>query len=152
MSTTIASLQNEVLNLKKTMESVNQMMQSLNDQIKLITEAEEFDVFVQQEITPYFGESTAENIIKMLQKCRKEGNNYQFFTPVYQWKSIYGNLEKRQLLKLISAVYRIKYQNPLKNTGISSLKSDIKYAKECPECGRIASAFYTRLLQEGLIK
>lgn len=124
-------------------------MAQLSSQMKVITEAEDFDVFIQSEITPYFGETTADNIIKRLQHCRREGNNYQLFTPVYQWKTVHGDLQKRQVLKLISAVYRIKYNR--KDNNIYSLKSDIKYAKACPECGRIASALYDRLTAEGLV-
>mgnify|MGYP003338486891 CR=1 FL=1 len=146
---TIATLQTQVLDLQQTMDAIKATMESINSQIKHLTEAEDFDVFMQSEITPYFGDSTAENIIRVLQKCRKEGNNYQMFTPVYQWKSVYGDLQKRQLLKLISAVYRIKYNR--KDTNLYSLRSDIKYAKACPECGRIANSLYDRLASEGLI-
>jgi predicted RNA-binding Zn-ribbon protein involved in translation (DUF1610 family) len=145
----ITTLQNQVIDLQKTMVAVQETMNQLQGQIKILTDAEEFDVFVQKEIAPYFGESTAENIVTMLQKCRKEGNNYQLFNPVYQWKNIHGDLQKRQLLKLISAVYRIKYQKISSN--IYSLRSDVKYAKACPECGKIAESFYNRLMSEGLI-
>jgi len=145
---TIAALQTEVLNLKNNMDAIQRTMESLTDKIKVLTEAEEFDVFMHQELTPFFGDLTSANIIKALQKCRTEGNNYQYFTPVYQWKSIYGDLQKRQLLKLVSAVYRVKYL-PKTNTGVATLRSDIKYAKACPECGKIASALYDRLVKEG---
>ena len=131
------------------MEAIHATMAQLSSQMKVITEAEDFDVFIQSEITPYFGEDTAENIMKRLQQCRREGNNYQLFSPVYQWKSVHGDLQKRQVLKLISAVYRIKYNR--KDSNVYSLKSDIKYAKACPECGRIASALYDRLTAEGLV-
>lgn len=148
MTTTIAALQNEVLNLKNNMDAIQRTMESLTDKIKVLTEAEEFDVFMHQELTPYFGDLTSANIIKALQKCRNEGNNYQYFTPVYQWKSIYGDLQKRQLLKLVSAVYRVKYLHK-NNSNVATLRSDIKYAKACPECGKIASALYDRLVKEG---
>jgi hypothetical protein len=148
MTTTIAALQNEVLNLKNNMDAIQRTMESLTDKIKVLTEAEEFDVFIQQELIPYFGDLTSANIVKVLQKCRTENNNYLHFTPVYQWKSIYGDLQKRQLLKLVSAVYRVKYL-PKTNNNVATLRSDIKYAKACPECGKIASALYDRLVKEG---
>jgi predicted RNA-binding Zn-ribbon protein involved in translation (DUF1610 family) len=151
MSASITDLQSQVMDLQKTLTVVNQTLNHLQGEIKSLTEADEFDVFVQNEITPFFGESTAENIIKMLQKCRKENHNYQFFIPVYQWKNIHGDLQKRQLLKLVSAVYRLKYQKRNGNSNLYSLRSDIKYAKACPECGKIADSFYTRLQKEGLI-
>lgn len=151
MTTTIAALQTEVLNLNKTLESVNQALSDVKNQIKVLTEADEFDVFIQNEIAPIFGQSTAENIIKALQKCRINNHNYLHFAPVYQWKSIYGDLQKRQVLKLVSAVYRVKYL-PKNGSNVASLRSDIKYAKACPECGALAQTLYTRLLKEGLIK
>ncbi len=147
----IATLQTQILDVQKTIDIAVTTLAQLQSQVKTMTEAAEFDVFVQQEIAPYFGESTAENIITVLQKCRKEGHNYQYFIPVYQWKSIHGDLQKRQLLKLVSAVYRVKYQ-PRKNlSNLYTLRSDIKYAKACPECGAIAENFYNRLVKEGLI-
>lgn len=145
----ITVLQNQILDLQKTVSAVYATITQLEGQIKTLSEAEDFDVFVQKEIAPYFGESTAEHIVNILQKCRKEGNNYQLFNPVYQWKSIHGDLQKRQLLKLISAVYRIKYQK--KGSNIYSLRSDVKYAKACPECGKIAEIFHNRLITEGLM-
>lgn len=145
----IATLQQEVINLQKNIDAINVLMNGLNTKIRAITEAEEFDNFIQQELVPYFGESTSENIIKVLQKCRTESNNYLYFTPVYQWKGIKGDLEKRQLLKLVSATYRIKYSRnvPL----VYSLRSEIKYAKACPHCGALASVFYDRLVKEGKV-
>jgi predicted RNA-binding Zn-ribbon protein involved in translation (DUF1610 family) len=146
---TIDTLQNQVVDLQKTIEAIQSTVQNINSQIKNLTEAENFDVFVQNEISAYFGKETAENIIKRLKTCRIEGNNYQLFSPVYHWKSVRGNLKNRQLLKLISAVYRIKYLK--KDGNVYALKSDLKYAKECPECGSIASSLYDRLVSEGLV-
>lgn len=148
--TSIATLQTEVVNLQQTMTAIQQSMDALNAQIKTLTEADDFDVFIRNQIAPVFGDSTADNIIKMLQRCRLNGHNYTYFSPVYQWKSIYGNLQKRQMLKLISAVYRVKY-HPKNNSNVSTLRSDIKYARECPECGKLANALFIRLSQEGMI-
>lgn len=147
---TITDLQDQVSVIQKKMESFSKMVDEINSRIKVLTEAENFDTFVQNEIAPYFGESTAENIIKTLQICRREGNNYNHFSPIYQWKGIHGDLKKRQLLKLISAVYRLKNTN--KNGNWYGLKSELKYAKSCSECGQLAGAFYDRLVSEGLIK
>lgn len=150
-NTTISNLQTDVLNLKKTIDSVTKAMESLNSQIKTLTEAEDFDVFVQNELTPYFGESTAKNIVLLLQKSRLN-KNYNYLAAAYYWKGIYGDLQKRQLLKLVSATYRIKYQNHIGNSNVPSLKSDVKYARSCPDCGKLAQAFYTRLVAEGYMK
>ena len=145
----IAALETQVINLQQSMDTIQTAMDALTAQIKTLTEAEEFDIFIQQELTPYFGEKTSRNILKVLQKCRTEDHNYLHFSPVYQWKGIKGDLEKRQLLKLISATYRVKYSRNLPL--VYSLRSEIKYAKACPHCGKIASAFYDRLVKEGKI-
>ena len=145
----IAALETQVINLQQSMDTIQTAMDALTAQIKTLTEAEEFDIFIQQELTPYFGEKTSRNILKVLQKCRTEDHNYLHFSPVYQWKGIKGDLEKRQLLKLISATYRVKYSRNLPL--VYSLRSEIKYAKACPHCGALASAFYDRLVKEGKI-
>ena len=150
MTTKIETLQQQVLDLSKTLEVVHQTLQQVSKELKSELACEDFDVFVQKEIAPYFGESTAENIVKMLKRCRTNGNCYVYFNPVYQWKGIHGDLQKRQLLKLVSAVYRVKY-HPKGGNNVYSLRSDIKYAKACPECGAIAATFYDRLVKEGIM-
>jgi hypothetical protein len=62
-----------------------------------------------------------------------------------------GDLQKRQLLKVVSATYRYKfggYRNPEQY----SLRSEIKYAKACDECGKLAQVLVNRLIAEGLWK
>ena len=140
----------DVAALQTQLQEVLATVSNIESQIKTLTEAEEFDVFMLNEMTPIFGESTSRNIIKVLKKCRTEDHNYHHFSPVYQWKVIKGDLNKRNLLKLISATYRVKYSNK-GDTFVYSLRSDIKYAKACPHCGKLASAFYDRLVKEGKI-
>ena len=144
----------DVAALQIQLQEVLATVSSIENQIKTLTEAEEFDVFMLNEMTPIFGEKTSRNIIKVLQKCRTEDHNYHHFSPVYQWTAVKGKnddekLENRQLLKLISATYRVKYSRnkPL----VYSLRSEIKYAKACPHCGKLASTFYDRLVKEGKI-
>ena len=71
----IAALETQVINLQQSMDTIQTAMDALTAQIKTLTEAEEFDIFIQQELTPYFGEKTSRNIIKVLQKCRTEDHN-----------------------------------------------------------------------------
>ena len=149
MTSTIDQLQQQLETLTSSIATIKSNIDSIQDQLNKELACEDFDSFVQNEIAPYFGESTAENIVKVFRQCRID-KNFQNIVPVYQWKSIHGNLEKRQLLKLISAVYRIKFY-PKHSSNVSSLKSDVKYAKACPECGKLASAFYLRLVKEGLM-
>jgi len=152
---TMPAINSDVAALQIQLKEVLETVSNIESQIKTLTEAEEFDVFMLNEMTPIFGEKTSRNILKVLQKCRTEDHNYHHFSPVYQWAAVKGKnddekLENRQLLKLISATYRVKYaRNACGN--VYSLRSEIKYAKACPHCGKVASAFYDRLVKEGKI-
>lgn len=106
-----------------------------------------FNAFLTVELTPFFGAKDALKIVDKLKRSRAI-NDYRYFIPVY--KIAGEDLKKRQLLKLVSAVHRYKfggYKNPEKY----SLRSEIKYAKACHECGELAGILYNRLVQEGLI-
>lgn len=106
-----------------------------------------FNAFLTVELTPYFGGKESQMIVDKLKRCRAIAD-YRYFIPVY--KIAGEDLKKRQLLKLVSAVHRYKfggYKNPEKY----SLRSEIKYAKACHECGNLANILYTRLQKEGLI-
>jgi hypothetical protein len=105
-----------------------------------------FNAFLMVELTPHFGGKESKQIVDKLTKCR-EINDYRFFTPMY--KIAGEDLKKRQLLKLVSAVHRYKFGG-YKTTEKYSLKSVIKYAKECDECGKLANVLYNRLVNEGL--
>jgi hypothetical protein len=106
-----------------------------------------FNAFLTVELTPYFG---AKDSLKIVDKLKRSCalRDYRYLIPVYRIAG--GDLKKRQLLKLVSAVHRYKfggYKNPEKY----SLRSEIKYAKACDECGKLAGILYTRLQKEGLI-
>ena len=149
---TMPAINSDVAALQIQLKEVLETVSNIESQIKTLTEAEEFDVFMLNEMTPIFGEKTSRNILKVLQKCRTEDHNYHHFSPVYQWAAVKGQsddekLENRQLLKLISATYRVKYAGK-GDSQVYSLRSEIKYAKACPHCGKVASAFYDRLVKE----
>jgi hypothetical protein len=61
------------------------------------------------------------------------------------------DLQMRQLLKVVSAVYRYKFGGH-RNPEQYSLRSEIKYAKACDECGKLAQVLVNRLIAEGLWK
>ena len=151
MSTTITNLQDQLQSLQETMKTLQDGITSIKSQLNKETEATDFDVFVKNEITTIFGESTSENIVKVLQECRRNGNFYKF-TPVYQWKAIHGDLKKRNTLKLVSACYRIRYSKSASLCPkVYSLQSDVRYAIACPECGSTAKNLHARLVKEGYL-
>jgi len=107
-----------------------------------------FNAFLTVELTPYFGASGASMIVTKLKRCRAIGD-FRYFIPIYKMAN--DDLQKRQLLKVVSAVYRYKfggYRNPEQY----SLRSEIKYAKACHECGALAQVLADRLIAEGLWK
>ena len=109
-----------------------------------------FNQFSIKELTPHFGQQLAESIVAKLEKCAKMYcPDFRHFIGMYQKV---GNIEQRQLLKTISAVYRLKfghYANAQSHK--SSLRSIIKYASICPHCGKLAQSFIVRLQKEGLM-
>jgi hypothetical protein len=108
-----------------------------------------FSAFLMVELTPYFGGAGAKTIVDRLNRCNAI-KDYRFFIPIYKLAG--EDLEKRQLLTLVSSVHRYKFiyskhhQTPQKY----SLKSEIKYAKACPHCGKLANVLYDRLVAEGM--
>jgi len=112
------------------------------------TELAPFNAFLTVELTPYFGASGASMIVTNLKRCRAIGD-FRYFIPVY--KLAKDDLQKRQLLKVVSASYRYKFGG-YKNPEQYSLRSEIKYAKACDECGKLAQVLVDRLIAEGLWK
>ena len=105
-----------------------------------------FHAFLAVELTPYFGAAGTSFIVSKLKRSRECGD-FRYLIPAY--RLIKGDIEKRQLLKTISAVYRYKfggYNNPEKY----SLRSEIKYSKACDHCGKLAQTLINRLIAEGL--
>ena len=149
MSIVVTNLQDQLTTLQESMKTLQDSITGIEAQLKQETEASDFDVFVQNEIAPIFGESTSENIVKVLLECRRNGNFHKFI-PVYQWKAVYGDLKKRNTLKVVSAAYRIRYAKSASLCPkIYSLRSDIKYAIGCHECGSTAKNLHDRLVKEG---
>ena len=146
---TIINLQDQLNTLQESLKTIQDSITTIEDQLKFETEASDFDVFVQNEISPIFGESTSENIIRVLQECRRNGIFHKF-SSVYQWKTIHGDLKKRNTLKVVSAAYRIRYAKSASLCPkVYSLRSEVKYSIGCDKCGSIAKNLHTRLVKEG---
>lgn len=125
----------------------NTMAQSVSPTLE--EELLPFNKFAIQELTPHLGQELAEQVVNKLENCAKSYfPDFRHFIGMYT--KVAGNIEHRQLLKTISAVYRFKFGRYTNDAAKYSLKSEIKYATICPHCGAIASAFVTRLQKEGL--
>jgi len=111
-----------------------------------------FNKFAIQELTPHLGQELSEKVIAKLERCADSNYpDFRYFIGMY--KEVAGNIEHRQLLKTLSAVYRFKFGRYINAQSVKfALKSEIKYATICPHCGAVASAFVQRLIKEGLWK
>lgn len=145
----LATLQGKVLESFKTLsDSVENLQQQQKKVASEPVELAPFSAFLMVELTPYFGGKSAKFIVDKLNRCRAIGD-FRYFIPVY--KLVDGDLKKRQLLKVVSAVYRYKFLN-VKHPDRYGLRSEIKYAKACPDCGEFAQILVNRLTAEGLWK
>jgi len=125
----------------------NTMAQSVSPTLE--EELLPFNKFAIQELTPHLGQELAEQVINKLENCAKAYfPDFRNFIGMYS--KVAGNIEYRQLLKTVSAVYRFKFGKYMNESAKYSLKSEIKYATICPHCGAIANAFVQRLMTEGL--
>lgn len=149
---TIQSLASQVQILQesvlKSFDTIVELQQEIK---KLETEQQQSDVtfstFLVVELSKHFSGRESEIIVAKLKRCREIGD-FSYFTSAY--RMINDDHQKRQLLKLVSSAYRIKFgKNDQKYK--SKLKSEIKFAKSCPECGAFAAALYNRMIQENLI-
>ena len=110
-----------------------------------------FNEVVLAELIPHLGDQLAKRVVNLLEYCRKGYSDFGPFVAAYRW--VGDDIEKRQLLKTVSAIYRYKFApRDYTNSYQYSLKSVIKYATICPHCGKIASTLVERLKQENLWK
>jgi len=108
-----------------------------------------FNEIVLAELTPQLGDEIAKKVVNLLEYCRKGYADFLPFNAAYRW--VKGDIEKRQLLKTVSAIYRFKFGHN-RSSNYYALKSEIKYATICPHCGKIANALVMQLVKEGLWK
>lgn len=116
---------------------------------KKAQKVETFEEFLIAQITPHFGKEFSEEMIQALEEIRRTQPDFRKFRKFYIKVE---SLELRNLLKVLSATYRIKYAQFLNDGYLSALLSTIKYATICPHCGAVANAFFHRLEQEGFLK
>lgn len=119
------------------------VVQQKIEQIALINAT--FQVILEETL----GSAAAELIVKMLDKSRISNNDFHRFIGAYALPGIKDDLHKRNLLRVVSAIYRLKVKD-LSNAQKSSLRSIVKYSTACPHCGAIASALVTRLGIQGI--
>jgi len=149
LTAALETITDSISTLKVAVEEMQKQQQQQISVAPVTDELAPFHAWLQVELTPYFGNKGAKMISDKLNRSRAIGD-FRYFIPVYQ-ELVKGDLQKRQLLKAISAVYRYKFGG-YKNPEQYSLRSEIKYAAACPECGHLAKTMMDRLIAEGLWK
>lgn len=110
-------------------------------------ELQPFVDFITKELAQHFSESDAKVIVSTLEKIRRSSYpDYRDFCFLYRQVND-TEVEKRQLMLTVSAVWRYKFGS---GSSKYQLRSIIKYASACPHCGRFASSMMDRLKAEGL--
>lgn len=111
-----------------------------------------FNQLVLTELTPHLGKKIAKKVVDLLDYCSRGRADFSAFRSAYRWIGS-EEIEKRQLLKTIRAIYAFKFTDRTdKKSYYYSLKSEIKYATICPHCGAIANKLVDRLKSENLWK
>jgi GTP1/Obg family GTP-binding protein len=105
-----------------------------------------FEDFLYQQILPHFGAELSQEIVESLTDIRL---HHPDFRKIRKFYHKVATIENRQLLKVLTAAYRIKYNRYSSDQYLSSLMSTIRYATICPHCGQIANNFVYRLIQDG---
>jgi len=144
-------VEGQIDDLAKILSMVSDIMaQPISNTLK--EELLPFNQFAIQELTPYLGQELTEKIINKLEKCANSNYpDFRYFIGMY--RELADNIEHRQLVKTLSAIYRFKFGRYMyPESAKCALKSEIKYATICPHCGAVANAFVQRLVKEGLWK
>ena len=105
---------------------------------------------VLREFYPNDADEKAISILDGLKVCRRN-EDYRFLIPTYFQFGASDNLKIRQLLKLVSAADRIiHFTNTRAYTKqqLSSLRSEVKFARMCPECGAMANRFHDAIMKD----
>jgi hypothetical protein len=136
-----------------TISQVTDTQSEQSDEVEYIN----WDTFVKNESSKLLSEfyadrsdHVADELVKGLKICRRN-EDYRFLIPSYWQLNARENLKVRQFLKLVSACDRIVHFTNTRtytNQQLSTLRSEIKYARMCPECGSIANKFWDRVMKD----
>ena len=105
---------------------------------------------VLKEFYPNDADERALSILEGL-KISRRNEDYRSFIPTYWQFNARNNLKIRQLLKLVSAADRIIHftnTRAYNNQQLSSLRSEIKFARMCPECGSVANNLWDCIMKD----
>ena len=103
-----------------------------------------------KEFYPNDADERALSILEGL-KISRRNEDYRSFIPTYWQFNARNNLKIRQLLKLVSAADRIIHftnTRAYNKQQLSSLRSEIKFARMCPECGSVANNLWDCIMKD----
>lgn len=111
------------------------------EKVKLSQSVLQLEIAIIESIRGFLDPDVVEIISLGLQKGRYNNNLRHMNSVYFKYKE---NIKIRQVLKLVIAVYRYNRnllddkKDPSFYVSVSSLKSQIKYATICTQCGEIA--------------
>lgn len=164
LQTKVNTLEGSIKTMMDEMKKINHQIGIEQDKIKAATSWNSFlNTEICEKLSSYPAAEDMTNIlISTLERARK-GRNYQAVNGVYRKLGCRTDAKLRQFVKLVVACDSIKFYSGKIDTTKSQIrklalvqliackKSDIKYAKLCPECGSIAQKFWDRMKEEGLV-
>jgi len=171
MITTLDTLQSKVNTLEVSIKTMMDEMKKINAQIEIeqdkINAATSWNSFLKTEIRTALSDYPAvESITNMVMgalEVARRNEDYRALIDIYRRIGCRQDVKLRQFVKLVVACDSMKFYSGKIDTTysygrkvalehlVSSKKSDIKYAKLCPECGSIAQKFWDRMKEEGLV-
>ena len=143
---TVSGSAQELVELLQKIPTVVANKPNKNNRKKATQVQQTFEQFIVQQITPELGAELAQQVVDVLEGIKNTEPDFRKFRVMY---SKVETIEHRQLLKVVSATYRVKYARFQKEQYLSAIFSTIKYATICPHCGSLAAGFIVRLKQEG---
>lgn len=120
-----------------------------NDYILRIKDIERVNVAFEIVLADYYIDEEVNHIMEILNKCRLAGD-FKYMMSIYN--SIIDNPNDRNLIKVISGIYRLNIKDfTYIGSQESSIRSIVKKATECPECGETAKLMVDTFASAGLM-
>jgi phage terminase large subunit GpA-like protein len=139
-------------NFSKRMEVIEQQKRKdFEESLKRIKSVVQLEISIVESIKEFLDEEVVDFVSLTLEKARHTNNLKTMMSAYSKYR---GNIKIRQVLKLITAVYRYNrniiddvQKTPSFYISISTLKSQIKYSTICPHCGETSKKILVNMLQ-----
>lgn len=118
-------------------------------EVDIAKKAFQVEVAIVEAIRPYINEEILEDIEEVLVKVRKTDNLKSMNRVIHKNK---GDIKLRQVVKVLNAVYRYNRNLAAGLDTNPEVKSRIKYASICNECGDIAGQVVKNMAETNILQ